>query len=204
MANKDDEQVLVIKADTIFNPPFGGGKWQGLRTENLGRYVDLIKNNCEFKRRGDMENDPSFQQIIPYILFNFGDKYFLYNYLKKAGEQRLKNDYIVGVGGHINPVDSGSDVDILEAGMNREWNEEVNYSGKLEKKLVGIINDDRRPVEAVHLGLVYLFTGDNPNISVKETDKLKGELIERKELGRRAEGTEGWAPIIWRDYLSKL
>ena len=200
MANKDDEQVLVVKSDTIFKD----GRWQGLKTDKLDYFVDLIKKNCEFKRRGDMENDPSFKQIIPYILFNYKNQYFLYNYLKKAGEQRLKNDYIVGVGGHINLVDEKPGEDILEAGMNREWNEEVDFTGKMDKKLIGILNDDRRPVESVHLGLVYLFAGDNPNISVKETDKLKGELIERKELGKKVKDTEGWAPIIWRDYLSKL
>jgi len=108
------------------------------------------------------------------------------------------------VGGHINLVDEKPGEDILEAGMNREWNEEVDFTGKMDKKLIGILNDDRRPVESVHLGLVYLFAGDNPNISVKETDKLKGELIERKELGKKVKDTEGWAPIIWRDYLSKL
>ena len=64
--NKDDEQILVVKADIIF----AKGKWQGLRVDNLDYYVDLIKNNCEFKRRGDMENDSSWQQIIPYIIFS--------------------------------------------------------------------------------------------------------------------------------------
>jgi len=206
--HKDDEQILVVKSEILFNKE----KWQGLKTDNLDYYVDLIKKNYEFKRRGDMENDPSFQQIIPYIIFcakgasasGGNDKYFIYKYLSKAGEQRLKNDYIIGVGGHINKEDVDGNNNVLEAGMNREWNEEVDYKGKLEKKLIGILNDDRRPVEAVHLGLVYLFKGDSPDISVKETDKLKGELISLKDLGEKVEGTEGWAPLIYEQYLSKL
>ncbi len=72
MANKDDEQILVVKSDTLFEK----GVWQGLKTENLNYYVDLIKNNLEFKRRGDMETDNSYQQIIPYILFSFENKFF--------------------------------------------------------------------------------------------------------------------------------
>lgn len=198
--NKDDEQILVIKSDIIFKD----GIWQGLKTDNLDYYTDLIKKNYEFKRRGDMENDPSWQQVIPYIVFNYKEQYFLYRYLKKAGEQRLKNDYIIGVGGHINQADVKPGQDILEAGMNREWNEEVDYKGKLDKKLIGILNDDRRPVEAVHLGLVYLFRGDSPDISVKETEKLKGELVDLKDLGEKIKGTEGWAPIIYDEYLKNL
>jgi len=210
--NKDDEQILVIKSDIIFKdlPASAapkalqaGGKWQGLKTDNLDYYIDLINKNCEFKRRGDMENNTSYQQIIPYILFNYQDKYFLYRYLKKAGEQRLKNDYIIGIGGHINKDDVKEGEDILEAGRDREWNEEINYKGNLEKKLIGILNDERRQVEAVHLGLVYLFRGDSPDISVKETDKIKGELISLEELGEKIENTEGWAPIIYNEYLSE-
>ena len=68
--NRDDEQILVVKSDIIFEK----GKWQGLKINNLDYYIDLIKNNYEFKRRGDMENNSSFQQIIPYILFNFQEK----------------------------------------------------------------------------------------------------------------------------------
>lgn len=212
MKSKDDEQVLVVKSDILFKdlPGQAGGVWQGLKTDNLDYYVDLIKRNCEFKRRGDVETDNSFQQIIPYILFNYQDKYFLYNYLSKAGEQRLKNDYIIGVGGHINKDDikegdpSAQSGDILEVGRDREWDEEVEYKDTLDKKLIGILNDDRRPVEAVHLGLVYLFSGDTPNISVKETDKMIGELISLKELGEKLNGTEGWAPLIYEEYLKNL
>jgi predicted NUDIX family phosphoesterase len=205
--NKDDEQILVIKSDIIFKT----GKWQGLKQDNLDYYIDLIKKNSEFKRRGDMENDPSWQQIIPYILFNFEDpenngasKYFLYKYLKKAGEQRLKNDYIIGVGGHINKEDVKGEKDILEAGRDREWDEEVEYKDKfLEKKLVGILADSRRMVESVHLGLVYVFKGSTPNISVKEIDKMAGQLFDLKDLAEKAENTEGWAPIIYNEYIIK-
>lgn len=196
--NKDDEQILVVKSDIIF----GKGKWQGLKTDNLDYYIDLIKKNSEFKRRGDMENDPSWQQIIPYILFNYQDKYFLYKYLQKAGEQRLKNDYIIGVGGHINLEDVKGEKDILEAGRDREWDEEVEYKDKfLEKKLVGILADSRRMVESVHLGLVYVFTGSTPSISIKETDKMAGELFGPEDLAEKAGNTEGWAPIIYNEYI---
>jgi len=198
--NKDDEQILVVKSDILFKD----GKWQGLKTDNLDYYVDLIKENCEFKRRADMENDTSYQQIIPYIVFNYQDKYFLYRYLKKAGEQRLLNDYIIGVGGHINKDDIKEGEDVLEAGRDREWDEEVEYKDHLDKKLIGILNDDSRPVEAVHLGLVYLFKGNTPNILVKEKDKMAGELFGPQDLADKAGNTEGWAPIIYNEYLSKL
>jgi len=199
--DKNDEQVLVIKSNILFKE----GKWQGLKIDNLEYYIDLINKNCEFKRRGDVETDDSFQQIIPYIVFNFGSKYFLYKYLPKAGEQRLVDTYQIGVGGHINLVD-GHGASNLEAGMMREWSEEVDYKGNiLEKKLVGILNDDSRPVEKVHLGLVYSFVGDSPEISIKETDKMQGELVDLDKIGEYIKGNDGvWVKIVYKDYLSKL
>lgn len=200
--NKDDEQILVVKSDIIF----GKGKWRGLKTDNLDYYVDLIKKNYEFKRRGDMENDPSFQQIIPYMLFSFSDKYFAYKYIKNAGEQRLiNNDYQLGVGGHINKEDIDKSKDILEIGMMREWHEEVDFSGNLtSKKLIGIVNDESREVEQVHLGLVYHFVGDSSDIRVKETDKMEGILVDSKELSENTISHSPWMQIVYNEYLKKI
>ncbi|OGZ73440.1 MAG: hypothetical protein A2908_04165 [Candidatus Staskawiczbacteria bacterium RIFCSPLOWO2_01_FULL_38_12b] len=200
--NKDDEKVLVVSADIIFKK----GRWQGLKQENLEYYIDLIKNNYQFKRRGDVETDPSWQQIIPYIIFNFQDTFFIYKYLPKAGEQRLVDTYQIGVGGHINEIDINGAKDMLQEGMMREWNEEVNYGGNfLEQKLVGILNDDSKPVEAVHLGLVYSFVGDSPEISIKETDKMAGQMVDLKDIGEKIKNNNGvWIKIVYRDYLSKL
>jgi predicted NUDIX family phosphoesterase len=196
-----NEKVLVVKKDIIFQ----NEHWQGLKKDNLSYLLDLIRNNYQFMPRGNVEDDPSWQQIVSYIIFSFENKYFLYRYLEKAGEQRLKNDWILGIGGHINSVDVKEGEDILEIGTMREWNEEVDYRGKfIEKKLVGILNDESRPVEAVHLGLIYHFKGDSPEIFVKEKDKIEGSLIEREKLIEYLKNTNGWAPIVWRDYLSKL
>ena len=180
--NKDDEQVLVVPSDIIFAKE----KWQGLKTDNLDYYLELIENNCQFKRRGDVEDDPDFQQIIPYMLFSHENKFFAYKYIKNAGEARLiNNDYQLGVGGHINKEDinppSGGGGKVLEEGMNREWEEEINFKGNfLQKKLVGIVKDSSRSVEQVHLGLVYHFIGDSSDISVKETDKMEGKMFDLK------------------------
>lgn len=199
--NKDDEQILVVKSDVIFKD----GKWQGLRTDNLDNCIDLIKKNCEFRRRGDMENDTSFQQIIPYMLFSFENKFFAYKYLGNAGEKRLvNNDYQLGIGGHINKEDVGGE-DVLKAGMMREWSEEVDFKGKfISKKFVGIINDESRPVERVHIGLAYHFVGDSPDINVKEVDKMEGRLIDLNDLSESAIGHSPWMRIVYNEYLSKI
>ena len=197
--DKNDELILVVPSEIIFEKE----KWQGLKKDNLDYYLELIKNNCKFKRRGDVETDPSFQQIIPYIVFNFKDKYFIYKYLLEAGEKRLVDTYQLGVGGHINPIDDNGDKNILESGMMREWSEEVDFKGNLLKKeLVGILNDESMPVEQVHLGLVYNFQGDSSDISIKETDKMEGKLVNLKDIGEYIKDNSGvWVKLVYRDYL---
>ena len=90
--------------------------------------------------------------------------------------------------------------------MMREWEEEVDYKGNLlEKKLVGLLNDDSRPVEAVHLGLVYHFVGDSPEISIKETEKMAGELVDVKDIGEKIKNNDGvWVKIVYNEYLKSL
>lgn len=200
MINKDDEQILVIKSNILFER----GKWQGLKTENLDYYLDLIKNNSEFKRKGDVENDSSFQQIIPYVLFSYKDEFFAYKYLSAAGEQRLvNNNYQLGIGGHINQEDINEGEDVIETGMMREWEEEVHFKGHLlDKKFVGIINDDSHPVEQVHVGLVYHFVGDSPNIFIEEADKMEGKLISLNELENSVSHSV-WMNIVFNEYLKK-
>jgi predicted NUDIX family phosphoesterase len=198
-----------VKEDVIFQKE----KWQGLKTDDLNHYVDLIKNNYEFKRRGDVESDPSYQQIIPYILFSArggsasggSDKFFAYKYIKKAGEKRLiNNECQLGIGGHINKEDVNESKDVLETGMMREWLEEVDFKGNiLEKRLVGILNDESREVEKVHLGLVYHFVGDNPDIQIKETEKMEGKLIDLNEVINNTSHSP-WTKIVCDNYLSKL
>ena len=199
--SKDDEQILVVRSDILFK----NGKWEGLKNDNLDYYIDLIKENHEFKRRGDMENDPSWKQIIPYILFSFKNSFFAYKYLGGAGEKRLVDVYQLGVGGHINLSD-GENGDILDVGMMREWNEEIYFKGNiLERRLVGIINSDAGSVEQVHLGLVYNFVGDGPNISIKENDKMEGMLVEPQNIWHYIKSNPSiWTQIIYKDYLSKL
>ncbi len=198
------EKVLVVKNKIIFK----GGEWQGLKTDGIEKLYDLILKNGEFINRDKAEASEKFQQIIPYILFKNKNKnkFFLYKYLKGAGETRLHRNYILGVAGHINPIDEDKDKDVIEEGIERELEEEIEYQGNiLEKKLVGILNDNRREVEKVHLGLIYVYEGDNEKIEIKEKDKMTGKFrtIEEMKSLIGNEGDLGWAPLLF-PYLKKF
>jgi predicted NUDIX family phosphoesterase len=186
------EQVLCVKRDEIFPD----GAWHGFVSEDLERHQAVIREHHFFKPRSEVEDDPSFQQIIPYVVFRHGDHYFLTHRLRASSEKRLRKQYSLGVGGHINPGDLQAGDPILD-GLKREWQEEVIYDGRFEARLIGLLNDDSSPVSKVHLGVVFVVDGDTPNISIRETDKLAGELLTLDEMRIYYLGMESWSQMVY-------
>ncbi|MGA7910178.1 MAG: hypothetical protein WCC30_01330 [Candidatus Dormiibacterota bacterium] len=186
------EQVLCVKRDEIFPD----GAWHGFVSQDLERHQAVIRERHFFKPRSEVEDDPSFQQIIPYVVFRHGDHYFLTHRLRASSEKRLRKQYSLGVGGHINPGDLEAGDPIID-GLKREWQEEVIYDGRFEARLIGLLNDDSSPVSKVHLGVVFVVDGDTPKISIRETDKLAGELLTLDEMRIYYLGMESWSQMVY-------
>ena len=186
------ESVLCVRREDIFPD----GAWHGFVSDNLERHQAVIRDRHFFKPRAEVEDDPSFQQIIPYVVFRHDDRYFLTHRLRASSEKRLRKQYSLGVGGHINQGDlQGGDP--IADGLKREWAEEVVYDGSFEATLLGLLNDDSSPVSKVHLGVVFLVDGDSPNISIRETTKLAGELLTLKEMRIFYLGMESWSQMVY-------
>jgi len=115
------------------------------------------------------------------VVFRHADRYFLTRRLKASSEKRLRQQYSLGVGGHINPGDLENGDPVLD-GLKREFEEEVEYAGDFQATLLGLINDDSSPVSKVHLALAFLVDGSTPDIAIRETDKLAGELLTLEEM----------------------
>lgn len=186
------EQVLCVNRDDIFPD----GAWHGFVSEDLDRHQAVIRERHFFKPRSEVEDDPRFQQIIPYVVFRHGDHYFLTHRLRASSEKRLRKQYSLGVGGHINPGDLVAGDPILD-GLKREWQEEVVYDGRFDARLIGLLNDDSSPVSKVHLGVVFVVDGDSPNIRIRETDKLAGELLTLEEMRMYYLGMESWSQMVY-------
>lgn len=189
------EHVLCVKRNEIFPD----GAWHGFVSENLDRYQEVIRSQSFFMPRADVEEDPDYQQIIPYVVFRHTDQYLLTRRLKASSEKRLRQQYSLGVGGHINPGDLEAG-DPIGDGLKREWEEEVDYPGSFDATLLGLINDDSSPVSKVHLGVVFLVEGDSPKIVIREADKLSGELLTLDEMRIYYLAMESWSQIVY-DHL---
>ena len=186
------EQVLVVRREDIFPD----GAWHGFVTDDLERHQRVIRDSHFFKPRAEVENDSNFQQVIPYVVFRQADRYLLTHRLRASSEKRLRKQYSLGVGGHINPGDLQGGDPILD-GLKREWAEEVIYDGRFEAKLLGLLNEESSPVSKVHLGVVFLVEGDSPNIQIRETNKLAGDLLTLDEMRMYYLAMESWSQIVY-------
>jgi predicted NUDIX family phosphoesterase len=186
------ERVLCVRREDVFPD----GRWDGLVTDRLEAVRQVIRERSFFMPRGDVEEDPGYQQVIPYAVFHHAGRYLLTRRLKASSERRLRHLCSLGVGGHINPADVAGGDPVLD-GMRREWEEEVAYSGAFEAVPLGLIHEESAPVGRVHLGVVFLIEGDTPEIAIRETDKLAGELLTLDEMRIHYLEMEAWSQLVY-------
>ena len=132
------EKVLVVKTEKLAK--YISGR-TGLLTEDREAMLDIIINEHEFIDRPAAEEDPSYKQIIPYVVLTQKDLVFATRRLNKGGESRLHGKVSIGIGGHINPVDEKDRRSVLMHGLERELDEEVYIQrrGELVPRAVVVI-----------------------------------------------------------------
>jgi len=158
-----------------------------------------------FRKRSELEEDPSFKQVISYAVISNSNSYYLFRRTSGQREKRLHNQLSLGVGGHMNPGDSKeSDEQYLISELKRELSEEVrllNGCSIVDIEFIGFINDDTIPVGRVHIGLLYNIHLSNRDVVINETDRMTAEWIDNADLASFYEGMETWSKIIFDQYL---
>lgn len=199
--SKFDEQILVVKRDILFDGETNA--FNGFISKDDNRYKEIVKTFGEFevKRRGDMEEDPSFKQLISYCIIRNNDETLVYKRLDGGGETRLHGLLSIGVGGHMNDVESEGDIDgKLRVNAARELEEEVGLStGDVKNiEIHGLINDDDNEVGKVHIGLVLKIDIEKDKVINNEEDTIALEWVKNDVLETMAP-YESWSELIIRD-----
>ncbi len=169
MSKYDGEQVLVVPR-ALFE---GIGAFEGIRTDALDEAVERLLDpaNHFFMDRAAAEEDPTHKQLIPYCIFRHGTRVLHYTRGKSGGESRLHAQISVGVGGHVNPVDTGggrTGAAAYHAAVTREIEEELALPDQHEHRIIALLNDDSNPVGRVHLGIVHLVDLRSDQVSARE------------------------------------
>ena len=159
-----EELVLVVPAALLEEC----GNFQGFVPfdgESVGTaYLPLLRScNQRFIPKSEAEKDPTFKQLLPYILILNNEGHIAhYKRGKSSGEPRLHGCRSVGFGGHINSsdgvLDDGCGANYYGVGANRELNEELRFTPdnlKLSLDTLGLLYDNNTEVGKVHLGVAH-------------------------------------------------
>lgn len=187
------EKILCISTDNLFRL----GKWSGLKTEDLDKYIKLLNEESEFRVRRDLESDSSYKQVIAQVILRYKDKYFLHRQVDKS-EERLNSLCPLALGGHTEEFDLVDGKDILDVALDRELHEEVDLQSKiLKKELLGLIYiEDENPVNAVHVGLFYVYDLDGTDVHTKEEGLEDIGFVSLDYLKSNKETLTFWSRVV--------
>ncbi len=187
-----DERVLGIPRSRA---P-AGASWRGIAHGDVGPFFASVATHGTYRPRSDVEDDPSWKQIIPYAVLRDRGRIFLMRRTRAGTDTRLHERHSIGVGGHVDAEDGD-----IHRGLAREWSEELAADWTPEFRLVGLLNDDTDPVGAVHLGIVYLVEAKGRAVEVRETHKLKGSFVTPVQVLRVYDRLETWSSLVY-DFLT--
>jgi predicted NUDIX family phosphoesterase len=170
----------------------GGLGWRGVAARPFDPYLAALQEFGTFRPRPDAEQDPTWKQVIPYVVLRDGERIFLMRRTRAGGDERLHDRYSIGIGGHVNPDDGD-----VAGGLLREWSEEIEADFTPDFAPVGVLNDDDNSVGAVHLGLVFSADAQGRPVEIRERDKLEGGFASWAEVENVADRLETWSALLF-------
>ena len=187
------ERVLVIPTAHFQ----AVGYFHGFRrSDEAYRQALLDPRQFSFRARSEVETNPSFKQLIPYVVLRCGGEIFHYRRGGTGTEKRLASLRSVGIGGHISEADAAGEGDPYRNGMLRELAEEIEIGGPYREQLLGFINDDRTPVGIVHLGVVHVFDLEQTAAAAREEAIAESGFAPLAELTARSGEFETWSQFV--------
>lgn len=168
-----------------------GPGWRGVRVAGVSGILAAALASASYRPRVEAEVDPTWKQLIPYLVLRDGARVFLMRRTRAGGDARLHDRFTIGVGGHVNPGDAG-----IEDALRREWREEIAAAFEPEPRLLGLLNDDSDPVGAVHLGVVYEADARGRPVAIRETEKLSGAFQTLEDARSARDRMETWSALL--------
>lgn len=210
--SKFDMTILAVDAEGLQSQGYGVAN--GFVSLSHFEALDAL---CEaglfLAKRGMLEEDERFRQIIPYVIVRQNGRILTYVRGATGGEARLHGKLSIGVGGHID----WHDVKYTETGLihlasavaessAREVDEEVSiinqtggYGYKGLARMIdwrGLLIDNSDAVGRVHVGVVGVI--DLPGTDVVEAREDSQESLDFftvEQLQAETERLESWTRL---------
>jgi predicted NUDIX family phosphoesterase len=203
--NKEETESMIWCARTVDVPYLNEAE---LLTGFKAAWAFGKMSNCgEWRRRGDVEEDTEWRQVIPYTLIqNVNTGLFLASErTNKQGEERLHGRTSLGFGGHIEKSDLGTITvkgSIVDLAAWREIKEETGIVTGTRSfgGIIGVTDPCAEAVHLVHVGVLFHLA--TTELEFKgEDDKHIRVWRTVDELNERLHYMERWSQIVMQRYL---
>jgi predicted NUDIX family phosphoesterase len=187
------EEVLVIPEERFR----AAGAFQGFRPYSTEFHTAILEpRHLSFRQRGEVESDPTFKQLIPYVVLRCREELFHYTRGSSGAEKRLQALRSIGIGGHISREDASGGDDLYRTGMQRELDEELEIDSPYAERCFGFIYDGTNLVGQVHLGIVHLLELEEPLAWPREAAIDDAGFASLRELLRFRDEFESWSQFV--------
>ena len=191
--------ILAVSAESLPRG-FGG---TGFHVASAGEAIRAFHEaGLWIGPRETLEQDPSFRQIIPYVVLRHEDKFIRYTRTPAGGEGRLHGRMSIGLGGHIDLPDvvcAGESVDLdatIGRATERELEEELGEVEVASREWIGVLTDDDTEVGRVHIGVVAVWQLRAPPAGLAEDAIGEVSLCSLAELEAEADRLETWSAML--------
>lgn len=185
--------VLAVEARAV-EGLLDGRALVPLQAEHLRSLVEQAR----FLPRPDLETDPSYKQVIPYVVLKCRSEVFAYTRGRLSSESRLVAKVSIGLGGHVEWSDDSLFDDAMASyirASKREVDEEVAVSSSYTERIAGLIYDGSTDVGRVHLGVLHIWELDTPTAAPRERKITDARFQTIPALRRRRSRLESWSLI---------
>lgn len=150
--------------------------------------------------RDEVENNPDFKQLIPYVVIT-DENFNVLTYTRKGSEKRLVGQKSIGFGGHWKTEES------FITCFKRELTEEIGLNlqyGEYEVLVEDIIYSEATPVDSVHMGILLLievYSEEFGNATYAEDEVRDVKLTSIEDIN--PDELETWSKIAYEKLLIK-
>ena len=200
---KMDQEILAVSADYASGITDAALKNGGFASfDRSDQYRELLQHSIT-KKRGLLEEDPAFKQIIPYLVLVHENRVFYYARAGNISEKRLARKVSIGLGGHVELEDIAHVDETIMAGVIREVEEEIGVKLKPGNIApLGFIYTEGSIVDEVHLGILMVGKVTSSEVKVNPEEIGQYGYATSQEMEAMLQSGEyefeNWTRIAWQ------
>lgn len=193
------ERILAVRAElvTSMNIPEGISLYP---PSTMNEYIKHLGEGLIIEDRDLLEGNPTYRQIIPYVLLSYQGVYFSAVRTKAGGDSRLHGKRILGFGGHANWMEtlSNSLASQLQINALRELEEELVIKDSIDIVFSGFINNLSTPVDKDHIGIYIRAELNSPMVYINETSVLVDSgFLTKESIQVDYDSLENWSKLVF-------